>query len=330
MRILLRKNKIMRWNMKNFKRIGLLALIIIGAFAMIACSAKPEEVEEVKAEDTSISIKHELGEAIVEKNPQRVVVFDYGVLDILDNIGEDIVGLPKKTVPQYLEKYKTDDYVDVGTLKEPNFEKTYELNPDLIIISTRQADLYDEFKEIAPTVYLAISQDDYIGSFKENVETLGEIFDKKELVADEIKKIEEKIETLNEKVKEQDKNALFIMANDGELSVYGPGSRFGILHKEFGMVPVDENIESSTHGQKVSFEYIVEKDPDYLYVMDRAAVAGGDISAEQVMDNDLIKSTTAYKNDNIVYLDAHTWYVSSGGITSTIKMIEEIQNSIGK
>ena len=30
--------------------------------------------------------------------------------------------------------------------------------------------------------------------------------------------------------------------------------------------------------------------------MDRAAVAGEDISAKQVIKNDLIKSTTAYKN----------------------------------
>mgnify|MGYP000856164635 CR=1 FL=1 len=62
--------------------------------------------------------------------------------------------------------------------------------------------------------------------------------------------------------------------------------------------------------------------------MDRAAVAGEDISAKQVIKNDLIKSTTAYKNANITYLDAHVWYVSSGGITGTMKMVEEIQNSI--
>lgn len=43
--------------------------------------------------------------------------------------------------------------------------------------------------------------------------------------------------------------------------------------------------------------------------MDRAAVAGEDISAKQVIKNDLIKSTTAYKNANITYLDAHVWYV---------------------
>src|SRR5690606_1290265 len=118
----------------------------------------------------------------------------------------------------------------------------------------------------------------------------GEIFQKEEEIAEEVKNIQEAISTLNEKAKSMDKNALFVMANDGNLSAYGPGSRFGILHEEFGLIPVDENIDSSTHGQKISFEYIVEKDPDLIYVMDRAAVAGGDVSAKQVMDNDLIRT----------------------------------------
>ncbi|MBC8591041.1 siderophore ABC transporter substrate-binding protein [Wansuia hejianensis] len=314
--------------MKNIKRLGLLVLVIMGAFAMVACNSQPKTVDKEQVENQTINIKHQLGEVSLDKTPNKVVVFDYGVLDALDKIGQDIVGLPKKTVPQYLDKYKGDDYVDVGTLKEPNFEKIYELNPDLIIISGRQAELYDEFKKIAPTVYLTIEQEDYIGSLKNNMEVLGEIFDKKEELEKEVENIEDAIESLNEKAKSMDKNALFIMANDGNISAFGSGSRFGMLHKEFGVKAVDENIDSSQHGQKISFEYIVEKDPDYIYVMDRVAVTGGDISAKQVMDNDLIKSTKAYKNNNIIYLDAHVWYVSSGGITSTMKMIEEIQSSL--
>src|SRR5690606_4947349 len=120
--------------------------------------------------------------------------------------------------------------------------------------------------------------------------------------------IEEKIENLNNKAKEIGKNGLFLMANDGNLSVFGEGSRFGVLYKEFGITPADENIESSTHGQKISFEYIIEKDPDILYIMDRAAITGGEISAKQVLNNDLIKSTKAYSEDKIIYLDSPIWY----------------------
>lgn len=308
--------------MKKIKQLGLVIMIAVSALMIVACGStlQAQNLE-------SITIKHELGETVLDRKPEKIIIFDYGVLDTLDKIGEDIIGLPKKTIPEYLDKYKGEDYVDVGELKEPNFEKVYELKPDLIIISGRQADSYDEFTKIAPTVYLEIDGGDYINSFKNSMKIIGEIFEKEELLAQEVRNIEEAISNLNEEARSNGKNGLFIMANDGNLSAFGVGSRFGILHNEFGVTPVDESIAPSSHGDKISFEYIVEKDPDYIYVMDRAAIAGGDISAVQVMDNDLIKSTSAYKNNQIIYLDAHVWYVSSGGLTGTMKMVEEIQSS---
>lgn len=323
--------------MKNKKGIILLFLVVLTMIVSVACGNNMEEktgettnleTENIEESNFPITIKHELGETILESKPEKVIVFDYGVLDAMDKIGEDIIGLPKKTVPDYLDKYKDDKYVDVGTLQEPNFEKIYELNPDLIIIAARQAKLYEEFVEIAPTVYISIDGANYLNSFKDNMKILGEIFQKEDIVQKEIENIEGKIQNINKKAKEVGKNGLFLMANDGNLSVFGEGSRFGVLYKEFGIVPADENIESSTHGQKISFEYIVEKNPDFLYVMDRAAITGGEISAKQILNNDLIKSTKAYKEDNIIYLDSPIWYVAAGGITATEKMIEDVLKSL--
>lgn len=325
--------------MKKKSLLILTILMLVSILALTACSSKVEEngQNNVGQNDTNnnqanenspLSIKHELGEATIEGKPEKVIVFDYGILDAMDKIGEDIIGLPKKTIPPYLDKYRGDQYTDVGTLQEPNFETIYELGPDLIIISTRQASLYEEFTKIAPTVYLAIDGANYMESFKNNMEVIGKIFDKEDLMGEEVKNIENAIEELKRIGEEKQGKALFIMANEGNLSAYGPGSRFGIIHNEFALTPADENIESSTHGQKISFEYIVEKDPDYLFVMDRAAVVGGDLSAKQVVENDLVKSTKAYKNDKIIYLDAHIWYVSSGGLTGTMKMIEEVQSAL--
>jgi iron complex transport system substrate-binding protein len=67
-----------------------------------------------------------------------------------------------------------------------------------------------------------------------------------------------------------------------------------------------------------------------LFVLDRAAITGGEVSASNVMDNDLMKRTKAYDNDRIIYVDSHVWYVSSGGITGTLKMVEDIQSALSK
>ena len=308
------------------KRLSIL-IIIISTIAILGCSPGPEAAPAGNQGD-QIVVNHELGETILNGLPQRVVVFDYGILDAIDTIGQDIVGLPKQTLPAYLEKYNSDDYTDVGSLKEPNFEVLYELNPDLIIISARQLELYDQLEAIAPTLYLTIDGGSYMDDFKHNMDIIGQIYDSEELLAERLETIEENIKELHELATSKSKNALFIMANDGNLSAYGTGSRFGMIHNEFGLEAADPNIDASTHGQKVTFEYIMEQDADYIFVMDRAVIAGGETSAMKVMDNELVRSTRAYKDDNIIYLDPFTWYVSSGGLTGTQNMIDEIYEGL--
>ena len=280
----------------------------------------------VSADGEKIKITHKLGETEVTKNPSRVIVFDYGIADALNTLEVEIIGLPKSSLPSLLSKYEDGKYENVGSLKEPDMEKVYELKPDLIIMSGRLESYYEELNKIAPTIYLGVDNADYLGSFKNNMETLGEIFDKEKEVKTQVAKVEEAIGKVNEKA--EGVNALIALANDNAFSVYGEGSRFGIIHKEFGIEAVDKTIESSTHGQKASFEYILDKNPDYLFVVDRTAVTGGNTSAKEMFDNEIIKKTDAYKNGNIVYLDAEVWYTISGGIESTQKMVDEVLEAL--
>ena len=280
----------------------------------------------VSADGEKIKITHKLGETEVTKNPSKVIVFDYGIADALNTLDVEIIGLPKSSLPSLLSKYEDGKYENVGSLKEPDMEKVYELKPDLIIMSGRLESYYEELNKIAPTIYLGVDNTDYLGSFKKNMETLGQIFGKEKEVKAQVAKVEEAIGKVNEKA--EGVNALIALANDNAFSVYGEGSRFGIIHKEFGIEAVDKTIESSTHGQKASFEYILDKNPDYLFVIDRAAVTGGNTSAKEMFDNEIIKKTDAYKNGNIVYLDADVWYTISGGIESTQKMVEEVLEAL--
>jgi iron complex transport system substrate-binding protein len=279
--------------------------------------------EGAEGESEEITITHKLGETPVMTNPKKVVAFDFGIVDTLDKLGIEVAGLPQDNVPDYLSKYSSEDYANVGSLKEIDYEKLSEVQPDLIIISDRQADFYEELSEIAPTIHLGVDSTKYMESFKENMSTIGKIFNKQEEVEKEVAAIKETISFVGEAA--TDKKALVILLNDGSISAYGPGSRFGIIHDVMGVPAVDEGIDASTHGQKVTFEYIVEKDPDYLFVVDRTAVVGGETSAEEALENELIKGTKAYKNDNIVYLDPSIWYLSGGGLASVNEMVKEVE-----
>lgn len=307
------------------KKVVLAFLLGIVTVFAAACGAQ----EETEAKKDSITIKHELGETLVPKNPEKVVVFDFAALDTLTTLGVEVTGLPKDAIPSYLSQYKDDKYENVGALKEPDFEKISILKPDVIIISGRQMELYEEFSKIAPTIYLGLDYENYMESFKYNTEILGQVFDKEQEVKDALAKIDEEVAALHKETSALNTNALVILANEGKISAYGANSRFGVIHEEFGITPVDNTIEASTHGQSISYEYILEKNPDYIYVVDRGAVvAGGASSAQQVMENAVVKQTNAFKNNHIVYLNAEYWYSASGGLTAVQEMIQEVAKSI--
>lgn len=318
------------------KKIKLITgLLLSSMFVLSACgtSAKGTNltetpVNETGAESSEITIEHELGSAVLAKNPKKVLVFDYGLLDIMENLGVEVTGLPKATIPSFLEKYKDEKYTDVGTLKEPDFEKVFELEPDVIFISSRTAAAYEELNKIAPTIYLPVDNADYMASVEHNAEVIGKLFDKTEEASKILATLTDRVAGIKTKVEAKGENALAILANDGTLSAYGAVSRFGILHNALGFKQSDEKIEESTHGQTVTYEYILEKNPDNLFVIDRNQVVGGETNAVSTLENDIVKETNAYKNSKIVYLNPEVWYITSGGFTGTGMMLDEVEASL--
>src|SRR5690625_1096917 len=310
------------------KRIGLFIILTVLTMMLVACGGQEAGDNNNADEKEMITVTHELGETEVQKNPEKIVVFDFGVLDTLEQLGIDVTGVPQDNIPSYLEKYESDDYENVGSLKEPDFEKIAIIDPDLIIISGRQADLYDQLQELGDTIYLGVDPNRYMDSFKENLDIIGEVFEKETEVADALSDIEATISEVKEKAEDNDEKALIILANDDKISAYGSNSRFGIIHDVFGIPAVDENIEVSTHGMNVTFEYVAGNNPDILYVIDRSAAIGEESSAKQIVENKFTEKTNAYKNDRIYYLNPDYWYLSGGGLISVSEMAKEIETSL--
>ena len=308
-----------------------LGLGVFGFTKLNSWSQNQQTQQEQSAEQTTVQITDANGEkAELKKNPKRVVVFDYGVADILKNLGVDaVVGLPKNgKMPEILSNYSDDKYTNVGSLKETDFEAVESLNPDLIIIGGRQAEDIDSFKEIAPTVNLAVDGQDYMNSFKTVVTDLGNLFDKQDEAKKAIDEIEAKIAKVNKTVTEKGLTASVVMANEGSISVFSAKSRYGLIYNGLGFTEADKNIDDSTHGQQVSFEYFLENKSDYVFVVDRGAVTGKGEAASKLFDNEVMNKTEVSKNGNIVYLNSVIWYTMTGGIESTNQMIDEIADAV--
>lgn len=306
--------------------LSLLSLAILGA-----CGKTNQGTQDTTGtvkESAMIIVKDSNGSIEVPKNPKKVVVFDNGSLDTIDALGAGatVIGAPTENLPKYLEQYTKVE--SAGGIKEPDLEKINQLRPDLIIISGRQQDFQEKLSKIAPTIYLAVDVKDTWNSTKRNIQTLATIFDKKELADQKITELEAEIGDLKAEAEQSGEKALVVLVNEGQLSAYGEGSRFGIIHDTFGFKQADNAIEASTHGQSVSYEYVLEKNPDILFVIDRTKAVGGDDTNDNLDENELVKQTNAGKNSKIISLQPDVWYLSGGGIESTRLMIQDVAKGL--
>lgn len=313
-----------------------IGFLCITALGLSACGTSNASSSEAKIQESSssattektVTVTDSNGEQLeIDKNPEKVVVFDNGSLDTMDalGVGDSVIAAATKNLPTYLEDYK--DVESAGGLKEPDLEKINELQPDLIIISGRQSDYQEDLSQIAPTLYLAVDSSKPWESTQENVTTLAQIFDKEDEASEQLADLKESIEETKEKASNLDQTALVTLVNEGQLSAYGSGSRFGLVHDVFGFKQADDQIEASTHGQSVSYEYVLEKNPGILFVVDRTQAIGGDTSNDNVATNELIEQTDAGKNNKVISLQPDVWYLSGGGLESMEMMLEDVNQA---
>ena len=282
-------------------------------------------------EQETVTVNHLQGTTVVPKNPKRVVVMDIGVLDSLDylDIHPEMLATCSSYLPKYIDKYK-DNTVDIGQMKNVDIEKINATKPDLIIISGRQSPYYKQLSEIAPTIDLSVDNNNYLVSFENKMRILGEIFDKEDMVTNRLFGIKSKIDTIRADSRNKNKYGLLILTTGNSLHAYGPGMRYSFVFDVFGLQTVvnkDRNEDTKSPGGKtISYEYILETNPDYIMVIDRDFSVNLGESAKRLFDNDLIKKTKAYQTNNIYYLDSDIWYLSGGGLESIDIMMNDISN----
>lgn len=324
--------------MKNNKFLKTLLMTSL-AFILVACgstsessesSANPtEETTTTEATNETVTVEQENGAVDVPVNPQNVVVFDYGVADTIRALGkgDQIVGMIGNNAPEYIAEFANEKEQAGGGLKEPNLEAISQMQPDLIIISGRQADFYDQLSDIAPVIQLNPEYEGYWGNVTNQINTIAQIFDAEDLAQEKITELETQIADIKAKNEENPSTNLALITSSGSLSAFSSTSRFSFLIDTLGFTGVD-SVDSSTHGQEISYEGIRELDPDRIFVINRdAAIGSGDAeSATEILNNDVIADTAAAKNDQIYALDPNLWYLSGGGLESMQLQIDELQS----
>jgi len=286
--------------MTGFRRFGaLLAPVLLFAGIGVAGAATVTDAQGTRA---------------FPDRPKTVVVFDLAALDTLDALGVEVKGVPDWAMAGDLAKYRDAAYAKVGSLFEPDFEAVAALEPDLIVIGGRSQKHFAALSDIAPVLDLTPDNNDFRGSVKRNAEAVGTLFGKEAEVAERLRKLDATTARLREMTADKGRG-LVVLTTGGKISAYGPGSRFSEVHDLYGLAAADPTIEATTHGQVISWEYILKVNPDWLIVIDRdAAIGKAETPARALLDNELVNRTRAATAGHVIYLDPVGMYLTSSGL----------------
>ena len=310
----------------------MLSILCCSALLLSGC-AQASKQEDGKNERATINVttlngNQESVELEVPYDPQRIAILDMAVLDMLDNwgLGNRVVGMPKSSKIDYLLAYNDNaDIADLGTLKEVDMEALMASEPDIIFIGGRLSAQYDALSKIAPVVYTAVDNSKgLIQSVKENAQMIASIFGKEALALEQTEAFDARIDVLKKAA--AGKSAIIGMVTSSNFNTLGNGSRCSLIGNEIGFTNLADDVDT-THGNESSFELLVDKNPDYIFVLDRdsAINAEGAKLAQEVMNNELVQQTAAYQNDHIVYLTPTVWYLAEGGISALDTMLKDLE-----
>ncbi|MDO4325701.1 MAG: ABC transporter substrate-binding protein [bacterium] len=289
------------------------------------------------------------------------------ILDNL-GLGDRVVGSASTSL-EYLQKYVTDSNIEkLGTIKEADMEAVMACEPDIIFIGGRLSTYYDALSEIAPVVFLATDSElGVVESVRKISATIASIFGLEEEIGEKMNGFDERIAALSAFA--EGKNAIVGMCTSGSFNLLGDDGRCSLIGVEIGFNNLGNDVVAaqadssrgnggsgengggkgnggsgegsgrsgsqaagtSTHGNEASFELVVDLNPDYIFVMDRDAAIGTDGAqlAQQIMENELVMGTDAYKNGHIVYLEhPAVWYTAEGGVTALDVMLQDLEGAL--
>ena len=318
---------------KRMKKLLTFMLSMLLTLTITGCSTTSQE-DKSDNETVTITSLNADGEEIqleVPYDPERVAILDMAALDIIDNLGrgDRVVGSASTSL-DYLQDYADNDAIaNLGTIKEADLEAVMACEPDIIFIGGRLSASYDALSEIAPVVYLSTDTElGVVESTRKNATTIATIFGLENEITEKMSGFDTRIETL--KATANGQNAIIGMATSGSFNVLGNDGRLSLIINEIGFHNVGAQ-SASTHGNETSFEFIVETNPDYMFVMDRDSAIGteGAQLAQEIVENELVMQTDTYKNGHIIYL-AHPaiWYTAEGGITALDYMLQDLESAL--
>ncbi|MDT2047036.1 Fe(3+) dicitrate ABC transporter substrate-binding protein [Priestia flexa] len=311
-------------NIRMKKSLGMVAALS-GLLFLGACGGAVEESKSTgeKNGDT-VTMKHELGETDVSKEPKKVVALELSFVDALEGLGMQPVGIADDNKKDMIEKLVDGkvDYTSVGTRQQPNLEVISSLQPDLIIADVqRHKAIYKELQQIAPTIELKSRESTYEENI-ESFETISKAVGKEDVANKRLQEHEQTIQELKDTLKEEaGQTVLPAVVRDTSFQAHTSSSYDGEFLEKLGL---KNAVESEEAYAEMNLEQLSDINPGILILANNE----GKLITDEWKNNPLWKDLDAVKNDKVFVVDRDLWTRFRGVISAeaigkdTVKLLD--------
>lgn len=312
--------------MKKLKSLILIALSVASMGAFVACSDTTKSDNKEAEKRTVTTMK---GDVEIPANPQRIVDIS-GSSEDLAILGYTPVGTANidsydtTKVPSYMsDKFKDTKVVGHSMMETMDMEAILSCNPDLIIMSQRQEKIYDQLKDIAPTVMIK----DYANDWRDRLTDIGKLFEKEDVAKTWLENYDKKAEELGKEIiaKKGNETYLPVLASPGNFFVFTDAGIGSILYDDMKLAkPKNMPKQEGISLPQVTMEGLTGIDADNIVVI-------ADESNKKDLEASKVWSQIrAVKNGNVVMLNTSPYFTQVYNPIGKELILESIKNELVK
>lgn len=305
--------------------------IIAACFWLNACLTQSVFESEILRTETPRSncrlVQHELGEACIPQDPQRIVLLDEYTLDPLIALGIKPIAAAEENIATSRRKYLNAQGIpSIGKLSSPSIEKVVNLNPDLILRVYRiDPSLYKILSQVAPTVKFEFPQPSSL-KWKEVFYNIAETLDRTEKAEDVLEQYQQRVQNMQEKISDDLGNLEVSVSRfygSGRVQIDTIFSFSGAILQELGLSAPPQQLKLATSPDRYAVEISLEKvdllEADVLFVM---LDPGAEESFEKYQQSPLWQTLNVVKKERVYIVDSGYWY--SGNILAANAILDDI------
>lgn len=309
------------------KWIGALALVTLLAAAVATGAAGSTSSKGKKsaafdptcgaAATKSRDISHTFGVTTLHGTPTRVVALEFSFVDDLADVGVKPVGIAddnKSTSIIAPIRKLVAGYTSVGLRQSPNLETIASLHPDLIIAdATRDAKIYHQLQQIAPTIALDSLKEDYLAQLHA-AKVIGEAVNKCGAMSARLKQDRLVMKRLKAAVpKTEKRKAMFVVSTKTIFNVHSNLAYTPSLLAAIG-IPTANNLKPTTANHAnpyivMSEEDLIANNPDIMFV---ANYPPAPTVWDTWLKDPLASVINAVKNKEVFDVNPYLWSKARG------------------